>query len=52
MPLTASGRKVLAKYKKQYGVKKGKEFFYASIEKKKKGSTKWHERRKKKTKKG
>ena len=28
MPLTEKGKKILAKMKKQYGVKKGKEVFY------------------------
>ncbi len=31
MPLTKKGEKVLASMKKQYGVKKGKEVFYSSI---------------------
>ena len=51
MPLTASGKKILAKFKKTYGAKKGKQVFYASISEKKKGSSKWHAKRKKKTKK-
>lgn len=43
MPLTKSGKKVLKSMKKTYGSeKKGKEVFYASINKKKKGSKKWH----------
>jgi len=42
MPLTKQGRKILASMKKQYGEKKGKAVFYASIKKKKKGSSKWH----------
>ena len=33
MPLTKKGTKVLAAMKKQYGAKKGKEVFYASIKK-------------------
>ena len=45
MPLTESGRKVLSSMKKQYGGEKGKEVFYASINKKKVGSAKWHEKR-------
>lgn len=49
MPLTKSGKKVLAQMKKQYGPKKGKEVFYASIKSKKKGSEKWHVKRKKKS---
>ena len=31
MPLTEKGNKTLASIKKQYGAKKGKEVFYASI---------------------
>ena len=42
MPLTDKGKKVLADMKKQYGSKKGKEVFYASINKGKKGSSSWH----------
>lgn len=48
MPLTKSGKKVLASMKKQYGVKKGKSVFYASIKAGKKGSEKWHAGKKKK----
>lgn len=43
MPLSKSGKKVLGNMKKQYGSKKGKSVFYASMNKKKKGSSKWHE---------
>jgi len=32
----------MASMRKQYGKKKGKAVFYASINKKKKGSSKWH----------
>ncbi len=46
MPLTAQGRKILASMKKEYGGKKGKAVFYASIQKKKKGSSKWHKKSK------
>ena len=42
MPLTKSGSKVMASMKKQYGAKKAKEVFYASINAKKPGSSKWH----------
>ena len=42
MPLTKSGAKVLNSMKKQYGKKKGKNVFHASINKKKRGSSKWH----------
>jgi len=45
MPLTETGRKVLREMKKKYGKKKGEEVFYASINKKKKGSDKWHLKR-------
>jgi len=31
MPLTAKGRKILSAMKKKYGVKKGEEVFYASV---------------------
>jgi hypothetical protein len=41
MPLTESGKKVLANMKKRYGGKKGKSVFYASINKKKAGSDQW-----------
>jgi hypothetical protein len=44
MPLTKTGREVLASMKKQYGAKKGKEVFYSSINKGKKGSSKWHKK--------
>jgi len=33
MPLTKKGAKILGEMKKEYGVKKGKEVFYASIKK-------------------
>ena len=46
MPLTKSGRKVLSLMTKEYGGKKGKEVFYASINKRKVGSSKWHIKRK------
>lgn len=42
MPLTASGEKVLSSMKDQYGASKGKQVFYASINKGKPGSKKWH----------
>ena len=48
MPLTKEGKKVLRSMKKQYGAEKGKEVFYASINKGKKGSSKWHGKTKKK----
>jgi len=46
MPITKSGRKVKRAMVKHYGKKKGKQVFYASINKKKKGSSKWHKKRK------
>jgi len=42
MPLSKSGKSVLASMQKEYGAKKGKSVFYASINAKKKGSSKWH----------
>jgi len=42
MPLTKKGRKVLSSMRKTYGAKKGKQVFYASMNKGKKGSTGWH----------
>ena len=41
-PLTETGKKVLGNMRKEYGGKKGKEVFYASINAKKKGSEDWH----------
>lgn len=43
MPLTRKGEKVMKNMIKTYGSsKKGKEVFYASINKGKSGSEKWH----------
>ena len=42
MPLTKSGAKIKRKMQKHYGTKKGKQVFFASIKKKKKGTSKWH----------
>lgn len=42
MPLTKSGLKVLGNMKAQYGEKKGKSVFYASINAHKAGSAQWH----------
>ena len=47
MPLTKSGKKVLSEMKKEYGSKKGEDVFYASMNKKKSGSEKWHKAKKK-----
>lgn len=33
MPLTKKGTKIISKMKKEYGAKKGKQVFYASISK-------------------
>jgi len=44
MPLSGSGKKVLKNMKKQYGAKKGKQVFYASMNKGIEGSAKWHKR--------
>lgn len=46
MPLTKQGKKTLASMVKEYGGKKGKEVFYASINKGKAGSEKWHKKSK------
>ena len=42
MPLTKSGSEVKANMVKEYGQKKGTSVFYASINKGKPGSAKWH----------
>ena len=44
-PLTKSGKKVMKKMKEEYGKKKGEQVFYASINKNKSGSSKWHKKR-------
>lgn len=44
MPLTKSGQEVLGSMRKQYGEKKGEDVFYASMNKGKAGSQKWHEK--------
>ena len=43
MPLTPKGRKIMGKMEEEYGDKKGESVFYASINKHKAGSNKWHE---------
>jgi len=48
MPLTKSGSKVMSSMIGEYGAKKGKGVFYASINKGKPGSEKWHGKRKSK----
>jgi len=42
MPLTKSGKSIEKSFEKQYGKKKGKGYFYATINKGKKGTEKWH----------
>ena len=42
MPLSPSGEKVLGSMKSQYGASKGKQVFYAAVNKGKPGSAKWH----------
>jgi hypothetical protein len=42
VPLTKSGSKVLSSMQSQYGADKGERVFYASINKGKPGSSKWH----------
>ena len=42
MPLTEKGKEVMRNMVKQYGRKKAKEVFYASINAGKKGSSQWH----------
>ena len=44
MPLTKAGRKTMAAMKAQYGAEKGKQVFYASINAKKAGSSKWYKK--------
>jgi len=46
MPLTKKGEKIKRSMVKQYGTKKGKQVFYASINKGKAGSSKWHGKKK------
>ena len=48
MPLTKTGRKVLRSMQKQYGTKKGKSVFYASINARKRGASKWHAKKRRK----
>jgi hypothetical protein len=42
MPLSDSGKEVMESMKREYGEKKGKKVFYASINKGKSGSGKCH----------
>ena len=41
-PVTKTGGKVMQSMSSQYGKKKGKQVFYASIQKGVKGTSKWH----------
>jgi len=45
MPLSKSGKKVIKAMEKEYGKKKGKSVFYASINKGKAGSKKWEKKK-------
>lgn len=47
MPLTKSGNKVMSAMVGEYGKDKAKEVFYASINKGKPGSSKWHAKKRK-----
>ena len=42
MPLTKSGESILRKLKKKYGSERGEGIFYAMINKKARGTEKWH----------
>jgi len=46
MPLTKKGQEIMKNMKRMYGKEKGEEVFYASINKGKKGTEKWHEKEK------
>lgn len=50
MPLTSKGQKILANMSKEYGAKKGKSVFYASINKGKITGAEGKSRRKRKAK--
>lgn len=45
MPLTKTGQKVKRAMAKEYGAEKGEQVFYASMNKGKPGSKKWHKGR-------
>lgn len=45
MPLTKTGKKVLAKMKSRYGGEKGKQVFYAKMNKEDGYTDKWHKKR-------
>jgi len=46
MPITKTGHKVMNAMMEEYGAEKGKSVFYASINAKKDGSSKWHGKKK------
>jgi len=46
MPLTKTGKKVLKNMRKEYGTKKGKRVFYATMNKNKFKTSKWHKSKK------
>ena len=46
MPLTKSGKSVLKSFEKSYGKKEGESAFYATMNTKKKGTSKWHKTKK------
>ena len=48
MPLTKIGNKVMSAMIGEYGKEKGKRVFYASINKGKAGSSKWHRKKRNK----
>jgi hypothetical protein len=45
MPLTKTGAKVKASMAREYGAQKGERVFYASMNKGRPGSSKWHRSR-------
>lgn len=47
MPLTRSGLKVMQSMMREYGKKKGRSVFYASMMKQNPGSNRWHSKKKK-----
>lgn len=47
MPLSSAGKKVLSAMIGEYGAKKGKQVFYASVNKGNPGASKWHSKKKK-----
>lgn len=42
IPLTKSGKRILKNYQRQYGKEKGKDFFYATIQKYPERTREWH----------